>query len=116
DARAEAEEAGGPRDRQGSRQGRYRAAPRDDQPDEPPEGQEALPAEAAVTDERLHEPAPPPPPADDAPHPGAEPSHSTDIAHTHDHGGHANGNGEVAAETSGNSHVEEIGSDQTEAP
>src|SRR5213078_2090477 len=45
DARAEAEEARSPHEQQAARQsqGRYRAAPRDDQPDEPPESREALP-------------------------------------------------------------------------
>ncbi len=44
--REEAEEARSPHEQQAARQsqGRYRAAPRDDQPDEPPESREALPA------------------------------------------------------------------------
>src|ERR1700686_1156513 len=56
-ARAEAAEAGAPRDRQAARQDRYRAPAPDDQPDEPAEGQEALPA-AAARDATLHGSAP----------------------------------------------------------
>src|SRR5881227_969680 len=48
DARAEAEEARSPHEQQAAwhSQGRYRAAPSDDQPDEPAESREALPEAA----------------------------------------------------------------------
>jgi ribonuclease E len=111
DARAEAGESDAPR-------GRRREAPRDDQPDEPAGGEEAI-AQSAAGDDRLQEPAPTHVPEAEAASAAAQPgedsrSHGHADANGHvDSSGHANGESPAEA---GNGHVEDIGSDQAEAP
>ena len=98
-------------------QGRYRGAPRDDQPDEPPEGQEALPrgcrprrapARAGICARARSRSAVMPQ--------RAASQSSGDAAPSRPWRRRANGNGEAASEAGGNGHVEDIGSDQAEAP
>src|SRR2546423_1828844 len=117
DARAEAEEARSPHEQQAARhsQGRYRAPPSDDQPDEPAESREALP-EAAAPDDRLQEPVSVHAPESETPQAAAPPSQSSEDAHPHNHGDNGHGSVEAPSEARGNGHVEDIGSDQAEAP
>ncbi len=55
-------------------------------------------------------------PESETPQAAAPPSQSSEDAHPHSHGDNGHGNGEAPSEARGNGHVEDIGSDQAEAP